>query len=83
MKWIEVIELRSAKENQKLLESRLCKLIDAVNSGSKKQTIRIYNRLLLDMICRVVINLLYYIKYSASRAPFFFKNILIFSVFAN
>ncbi len=48
MKWIEVIELRSAKGNQELLESKLQQLIDAVSKEGKQQTIKAYKRVMLD-----------------------------------
>ena len=48
MKWIELIHLRSATGNRKILESKLHGLIDEVNREEKGQVIVAYNRILID-----------------------------------
>ena len=48
MKWIEVIQLRSVDSNRELLESQLQKLMNEVDKGRKRQTIKSYSRVLID-----------------------------------
>jgi len=48
MKWIELIHLRSANSDRKILESKLQGLIDEVNMGRKRQSIVAYSRMLID-----------------------------------
>jgi len=48
MKWIEVIQLRSAEINRNLLESKLNRLIGDADRGSNKQVIMAYSRVLID-----------------------------------
>jgi len=48
MKWLEIIELRSADSNRERLESKLQKLIDQVAEEKKKQRIMAYTRVLID-----------------------------------
>lgn len=48
MKWIEVIQLRSAAGNQKILESTLQKLIDEVDREIKRRLIVAYRRVTID-----------------------------------
>jgi len=48
MKWIEVIQLRSVDSNRELLESQLKKLMNEVDKGRKRQTIKSYSRVLID-----------------------------------
>ena len=48
MKWLEIIELRSAESNRELLESQLQKLINEVDKETKKHTIKAYSRVMLD-----------------------------------
>ena len=48
MKWLETIELRSVDGNRKFLEPQLQKLISEVDKETKKQAIKIYNRVMID-----------------------------------
>ena len=48
MQWIELIQLRSADINRKLLESKLQRLIDEVNRKRKRKAIMAYSRVLID-----------------------------------
>ncbi len=48
MKWLEIIELRSAYGNKKLLESQLETLINEVDRETKKRAINIYSRVMID-----------------------------------
>jgi hypothetical protein len=48
MKWLEIIELRSAYGNKKLLESQLETLINEVDQETKKQDIKSYSRVMID-----------------------------------
>ena len=48
MKWLEIIELRSAYGNKKLLESQLETLINEVDKETKKRAINIYSRVMID-----------------------------------
>ena len=48
MKWLEIIELRSVDSNRESLESQLKKLINEVDKEIKKQTIKTYNRVMID-----------------------------------
>ena len=48
MKWLEIIELRSAESNRELLESQLQKLINEVDKETKKQAIKTYSRVMID-----------------------------------
>jgi len=48
MEWLEIIELRSAGGNSKLLESQMQKLVNDVYEGAKKNAVRAYCRLMID-----------------------------------
>ncbi|MFC1857236.1 hypothetical protein ACFL9U_04320 [Thermodesulfobacteriota bacterium] len=48
MQWLEIIELRSAYGNKKLLESQLEKLINEVDEETKKQALKAYSRVRID-----------------------------------
>ena len=49
MKWLEIIELRSAGRNRTLLESQLQNVIsNEVNQVPKQQTIKVYNHLAVE-----------------------------------
>ena len=48
MKWIELIQLRSADRNRKMLESKMQRLIDEVARENKGQLIMAYSRVLID-----------------------------------
>ncbi|MGA1870178.1 MAG: hypothetical protein ACMUJM_16700 [bacterium] len=48
MKWLEIIELRSAKSNLELLESQLQKLLNDLEKEAKKHTITAYSRVMID-----------------------------------
>ena len=48
MKWLEIIELRSAHCNRELLESQLQKLINEVEKETEKQVVKVYNRVMID-----------------------------------
>lgn len=43
MKWLEIIELRSADSNRAVLESQLQNLINKVNKESKHKSIKVYS----------------------------------------
>ncbi len=48
MKWIELIQLRSAGSNRKIVESKLQRLIDEVDRKKKWQPIVAYSRVSID-----------------------------------
>lgn len=48
MKWIEIIELRSAGNARKKLETHLQEFIDQVEKKTEKQTVRLYTRKKID-----------------------------------
>ena len=48
MKWLEIIELRSAGSNRKMLESQLQNFINEVNREAKQQAIKVYSRVIVD-----------------------------------
>ena len=48
MKWIELIQLRSADGNREILESKLQGLIGEVDSNRKKQVIMAFSRVSID-----------------------------------
>ena len=48
MKWIEIIEIRSADSNKELLKSQLQKLITEMDKKTKGQEIKSYSRVLID-----------------------------------
>ncbi len=48
MKWLEIIELRSAGGNSKLLESQMQKLVNEVCETTKNNAARAYCRLMID-----------------------------------
>ncbi len=48
MKWLEIIELRSAAGNREQLESQLKKLINEVDKETKKKAVIAYSRPLID-----------------------------------
>lgn len=47
MKWLEIIELRTADSNRELLESRLRELLNEVDMETKQQTIKAYSHTLI------------------------------------
>ena len=47
MKWLEIIELRSAGGNNKLLESQMEKLVNEVYERTAKNTVKTYCRLMV------------------------------------
>ena len=53
MKWLEIIELRSAGSDRELLESQLQKLINEVEKEAKKQAINVYSRVMIDTDFRI------------------------------
>ena len=48
MKWLEIIELRSAGSNNKLLESQMQKLVNEVHEKTEQNAVRAYCRLMVD-----------------------------------
>ncbi|MFC1557062.1 hypothetical protein ACFL6I_06240 [candidate division KSB1 bacterium] len=48
MKWIEIIELRSADSNRELLETHLQKLTNEMDKEKVKQAIKVYTRVMID-----------------------------------
>ncbi len=48
MKWIELIQLRSAGSNREILESKLQRLADEVVSKRKRQVIMAFSRVSID-----------------------------------
>jgi hypothetical protein len=48
MKWIEIIELRSVGNTQLQLEAHLQELIGQVERETKKQTCKLYTRVMID-----------------------------------
>ena len=48
MKWLEVIELRTAGSNRELLESQLQELINKVDKETKKQAIKVYSHVAIN-----------------------------------
>jgi len=48
MKWLEIIELRSAGGNSKLLESQMQKLVNEVYERTKNNAVKAYCRLMID-----------------------------------
>jgi hypothetical protein len=48
MKWLEIIELRSAGGNSKLLESQMQKLVNDVNERIENYAVRAFCRLMID-----------------------------------
>jgi len=48
MKWLEIIEIRSASTNRELLESHLHRLMNEINRRAKKQTIKVYSQATID-----------------------------------
>jgi hypothetical protein len=50
MKWIEIIELRSAGNARKQLETHLQEFLDQVEEEKKveKQTVKLYTRVMID-----------------------------------
>ena len=48
MKWLEIIELRTVNRNQDLLKSQLRNLINKTEQEAKKQTIKVYSRVMVD-----------------------------------
>jgi len=53
MKWLEIIELRSAGGNSKLLESQLRELINDVDKETKRHAIKAYCRVMIDTDFRI------------------------------
>ena len=48
MKWIEIIELRSAGNTRKQLETHLQEFIEQVEKKTEKQTVKLYTRMMID-----------------------------------
>ena len=48
MKWIEIIELRSAGNTRKQLETDLQEFIEQVEKKTEKQTVKLYTRMMID-----------------------------------
>jgi hypothetical protein len=48
MKWIEIIELRSAGITRNQLETHLQEFIDQVEKTTEKQTVKLYTRIKID-----------------------------------
>lgn len=48
MKWIEIIEIRSVGNTQLQLEAHLQELIGQVERETKKQTFKLYARVMID-----------------------------------
>jgi hypothetical protein len=48
MKWLEIIELRSAGGNSKLLASQMQKLVNEVNERTENYAVRAFCRLMID-----------------------------------
>ena len=48
MTWLEIIELRSAGGNNKLLESQMQKLVNEAYERTKNNAVRVYCRLMID-----------------------------------
>lgn len=48
MKWIEIIELRSAGNTRKHLETHLQEFMDLVKKKTEKQTVKLYTRMMID-----------------------------------
>ena len=48
MKWIEIIELRSAGNTRNQLETRLQEFIEQVEKKTEKQTVKLYTRMMID-----------------------------------
>ena len=48
MKWIEIIELRSAGNARKQLETHLQEFLDQVEEKVEKQTVKLYTRMMID-----------------------------------
>jgi len=48
MKWIEIIELRSAGNTRKQLETHLQELIKQMEKKTEKQTVKLYTRMVID-----------------------------------
>ena len=48
MKWLEIIELRSAGGNNRLLESQIQKLVDEVCKREENNAVKAYYRLMID-----------------------------------
>jgi hypothetical protein len=48
MKWLEVVELRTAGSNRELLESQLQTLIDAIEKATPQQAIKSYRRVMIS-----------------------------------
>ena len=48
MKWIEIIELRSAGNAREQLETCLQEFLDQVEKKVEKQTVKLYTRMMVD-----------------------------------
>jgi hypothetical protein len=48
MKWVEIIELRSAGNTRKQLETHLQEFVEQVEKKTKKQTVKLYTRMMID-----------------------------------
>ena len=48
MKWLEIIELRSAGGNSKLLESQMHKLVNEMYERTENYSVKAYCRLMID-----------------------------------
>ncbi len=68
MKWLEIIELRSADSNQELMKSQLQSLINEVNREAKHQKIKVYSHITVETDLRI--HLIHDSKKAkASRSP--------------
>lgn len=48
MKWIEIIELRSANSTREQLETDLQEFLDLVEEKKERQTVKVYSRMMID-----------------------------------
>ncbi len=53
MKWIEIIELRSADNNRELMKSQLESLINEVNQEARQQKIQVYRHITVETDLRI------------------------------
>lgn len=53
MKWIEIIELRSADNNRELMKSQLQSLINEVNLEARQQKIQVYSHKTVETDLRI------------------------------
>ena len=53
MKWLEIIELRSADSNRELMKSQLQSLINEVNQEARQQKIIVYSHVTVETDLRI------------------------------